>query len=361
MKFSKISKRLAACSLAGVMMVSMLGMTAFAAEPESATGTVGAGGVSFTKTLDMSEAVGASVPDITFSYEIKPGTYKAATDTTPEILAGIEGAEIGTVAYTYEDKAATTIDKSVSVNFNKVTWPAPGIYRYIITEKATSGNDDITNDENPTRYLDVYVVNGDKIGEYRIASQALSTSDAAPTGKQYSNKSAGFTNKYKTYQLSLSKVVDGTMGEKRRTYNFKINFEGPANASFTMKNDKNEDVKVVLDGDGKGSVDIALTNGSTKDIKGIPSTVKYTVVENISKNDGYTVSYTVGGTDATSATYATSTEKTMGKGDNAVVCTNLKNAVTPTGIAMTVAPYILMVAVAGIFAVLFLRKRHEEA
>ena len=30
MKFNKISKKLAACSLAGVMMVSMLGMTAFA-------------------------------------------------------------------------------------------------------------------------------------------------------------------------------------------------------------------------------------------------------------------------------------------------------------------------------------------
>lgn len=51
----------------------------------------------------------------------------------------------------------------------------------------------------------------------------------------------------------------------------------------------------------------------------------------------------------------------MGKMNNAVVCTNLKNAVTPTGIAMTVAPYILMVAVAGIFAILFLRRRHEEA
>ena len=58
-----------------------------------------------------------------------------------------------------------------------------------------------------------------------------------------------------------------------------------------------------------------LTNNSLKTIKGIPSTVKYTVVENIDKKDGYTVSYTVGGTDETSATYATSTEKTMGKGE----------------------------------------------
>ena len=51
MKFNKISKKLAACSLAGVMMVSMLGMTAFAK-----TGNTEA--VTFTKTLDMSAAVG---------------------------------------------------------------------------------------------------------------------------------------------------------------------------------------------------------------------------------------------------------------------------------------------------------------
>lgn len=340
-------------------MVSMLGMTAFAANDDSATGAVGEGGVSFTKTLDMSQAVGASVPDVTFTYDINPGAHKDATATTPEILAGIEGAKIGTAAYTYEDEAATTIDKSVSVDFSKVTWSAPGIYRYIITEKATSGNADITNDGNPTRYLDVYVVNGEKTGEYRIASQALSTSDAAPTGNKYINKSAGFTNKYKTYALSLKKVVDGTMGDKGRTYNFTIKFEGPANASFKMG-----DKTITLNNAGIGSTNIGLTNDSMETINGIPSTVKYTVVENINKNDGYTVSYKVNDNAVDSTTEATSvstSQQTMGTADNAVVCTNSKDAVTPTGIAMTVAPYILMVAVAGIFAILFLRRRHEEA
>lgn len=66
MKFNKISKKLAACSLAGVMMVSMLGMTAFAK-----TGDTEA--VTFTKTLGMSAAEGASVPNVEFAYEITPG------------------------------------------------------------------------------------------------------------------------------------------------------------------------------------------------------------------------------------------------------------------------------------------------
>ena len=351
MKFNKISKKLAACSLAGVMMVSMLGMTAFAK-----TGATEA--VTFEKTLDMSAAEGASVPDVAFPYLITPGDPVPATDNSPEILAGISGAKIDNVEFSHNDRVDLNkqVKKIVTVDFSEVKWTAPGIYRYTITELG-SGNADVTNDSDTTRTLDVYVVN-DGEGGYKIAYQAMIKGTAAPTGKDYAldSKSDGFTNSYTTYALSLKKVVDGTMGDKGRTYDFTINFEGPANASFDMTGQS-----ITLDANGKGSADITLTNNSLKTIKGIPSTVKYTVVENINKNDGYTVSYTVGGSDATSATYATSTEQTMGTADNAVVCTNLKNAVTPTGIAMTVAPYILMVAVAGIFAVLFLRRRHEEA
>lgn len=333
-------------------MVSMLGMTAFAK-----TGTT-TDDVTFTKTLDMSEAQGASVPDVQFAYTITSGNSVRATETTPEILAGIGEPKIANVAFSYADAVDSNnkVVKIATVDFNDVKWTAPGIYRYTITEQ-NSKNADVINDSAATRTLDVYVVNDDE-GGYKIASQAMIKGTAAPTGKDYAteSKSDGFTNSYKTYELSLKKVVDGTMGDMGRTYNFTINFEGPANASFKMGEET-----ITLNNAGIGSTNIGLTNGSMKTINGIPSTVKYTVVENINKNDGYTVSYTVDGTDATGATYATSADKTMGKADNAVVCTNLKNAVTPTGIAMTVAPYILMVAVAGIFAVLFLRRRHEEA
>lgn len=332
-------------------MVSMLGMTAFAK-----TGNTEA--VTFTKTLDMSAAVGASVPDVEFAYEITPGAHVEATENSPEILAGITGAEIANVAFSPADTVDSNnkVVKIATVDFNDVKWTAPGIYRYTITEQ-NSKNTDVINDSAATRTLDVYVVNDGKDG-YKIASQAMIEGTAAPTGEDYAteSKSDGFTNSYKTYALSLKKVVDGTMGDKGRTYNFTINFKGPANASFKMGKET-----ITLNNDGIGSTNIGLTNGSMKTINGIPSTVKYTVVENINKNDGYTVSYAVGGKDATGATYATSAENTMGKANNEVVCTNLKNAVTPTGIAMTVAPYILMVAVAGIFAVLFLRRKHEEA
>ena len=77
-----------------------------------------------------------------------------------------------------------------------------------------------------------------------------------------------------------------------------------------------------------------ITDGKT--------TTGYTVADNCEESDGIV----------------------SGKGGNEdanYIITNTKEAVAPTGIAMTVVPYILMVAVAGIFAVLFLRRRHEEA
>ena len=66
-------------------------------------------------------------------------------------------------------------------------------------------------------------------------------------------------------------------------------------------------------------------------------------------------------TNIKSGTYATSNVKIMGKSNNSVVCTNTKNAVSPTGVALTVAPYLVMVAAAGILAILFFRRRHGEA
>lgn len=59
--------------------------------------------VTFTKTLDMSEAEGASVPDVEFAYEIALGAHLEATEASPEILAGIPGAKIDNVAFSHDN------------------------------------------------------------------------------------------------------------------------------------------------------------------------------------------------------------------------------------------------------------------
>ena len=353
LKNNKYARRLAAALMTGAMMVSMLGMTAMAEEPMS---------VGFDKVLDMTEAEGASVPDVTFTYTIEKGTAVPATDSTLEIKEGVGNPTVDAAEFTYNDTAAPKVKKHVSVNFPEGTFNEPGIYRYVVTEAGTE-NADITNDQNVTRYLDVYVNNENKI----IGSQLLTTTDAPDKDSEYvtQNKSEGYTNSYKTYDLTLDKVVKGNMGNKGKSWSFTIEFTGPENASFTMGGEP-----IKLGANGKGSATFELKDTDpVKEIKGIPSTVTYKIIEDIDKGEGYTTTYKVNNGDPTSMTAnedgtTVSTGDTliaMGMQDNVVVVTNSRTANAPaTGVILNIAPYILMVALAGVLAFFFLRKRHYE-
>ena len=81
----------------------------------------------------------------------------------------------------------------------------------------------------------------------------------------------------------------------------------------------------------------------------------------------YLVSYTVREVSYAGEGYTTKVDNTEGSessgtidADKLVIFENNKNITTPTGIVTEYAPYILLVAAAGTFAVLFLRKRKEE-
>ena len=350
MKRTKLFRMMTSAALTAAMVMTMGGMTAFA---EEAT-------VSFTKTLDMTEAVDASVPNVTFEYEIAAGT--ATTKGGRPVLAGVikdaTHPSVGTAAYTYE---TTELTKDVAVDFSEVVFEEPGIYRYVITEK-TTGNADITNDAEATRYLDVYVTRPEGATACSIANYELTKADG--TGKN-----GGYTNTYKTYALDLTKTVTGDMGESNRPFEFTITFTGPENTSFALENDYDatENKTVDLGTSGSAEVKVNLPHAKSVHITGIPSTVAYTIVET-ANSDGYTVTNTVktaATVDAADKTTVstgeeTTGEMTMGKVCNIVEFTNNRDAVTPTGIVMSFAPYILLVALAGVFAVLFLRKRRHE-
>lgn len=355
-------KRVAAVVLAGTMMMAM-GTTVFAADHD---GTMGINGdvITFQKTLDMTDAEGATVPDETFEFTITAGTAVAPTSaTTPEIYAGVGTPTIGTAVFAHTDTIDNTklVTKDVIVDFNNVKFPRPGIYRYVVKEDAPVDDDITIKDGDDTRYLDIYVENDTTTGDYKIAhaimvnsAQTLSIDKDSINYAQ--NTKDEFMNEYNTYDLSLDKVVAGNMGDKGAEYKFTIAFEGPANASFTYG-----DKKVTLDQDGNGRVDITLKDADAAAvIKGIPSTVKYTITENINENTGYKVDYKRGGENITSDTYAVSEEQTMGKADHIVTCTNTKDGITPTGIIMNVAPYVAMVAVAVVLAVVFLGRKRRE-
>lgn len=88
------------------------------------------------------------------------------------------------------------------------------------------------------------------------------------------------------------------------------------------------------------------------EITGIPSTVTYTVTENLNSSEGYDTDFAVlkgTGTSqavakdeaASDAAKVTAQQQTVTKADNAVTVTNRRVAASPTGVMLSITPYAL--------------------
>lgn len=357
MNLNKALGRVATTFVAGAMLTA-LAMPAYATNYDSGTGIV------FNKTIDMTNATGATVPNATYSYEIEAGTYIAAQDGKPEIKAGLEGTAITqkvafTSSTTISDNKATA---PITVDLSNVQFKDPGIYRYKITESdptvvglATSAADDVI-------YLDVYVVNsGDGVA---VQSYQLTNKTDAPTVKDdEANYGAGKfetdVDEYTTYSLTVTKAVSGDMADKDRDYPFTIDLSCLSNGT---------NVSVNGDQNAKGAEDGALSISRSLNpksettnhvvITGVPGDAAYNIAENLSADEGFTVK--VGDTALTNVDGKYTTNGTMSSANASVTVTNVKNSVTPTGIIMNVAPYVLLVVVAAAGCFVFLRKRRED-
>ena len=79
----------------------------------------------------------------------------------------------------------------------------------------------------------------------------------------------------------------------------------------------------------------------------------YTVTEETLTNEGYTTYI-----DEIKSTTNVATGTI--EADTTVAYRNDKVVTTPTGIVMTFGPYVLLIALAGVFATLFFRRKREE-
>lgn len=164
-----------------------------------------------------------------------------------------------------------------------------------------------------------------------------------------------FTNEYgtgsvdgKVNDLTVEKVVAGNQGDKNKEFSFTINVTGVDGENYYVTFSKDGvDPITLVSGE---SQTITLADSESATIYGLSEGDTYTVTETDYASDGYTT--TIDGAAANTATGKITADKT-------ITVTNTKNVTTPTGIAMTVAPYILMVALAGVFAFLFLRRRNR--
>lgn len=399
MKKTTLKTRLWALAATLLLLVSLLALPVSAANTAPTTNLQ----TTFDKYLVMN--ANANVPNVEFEFTIDAGTAVAATDSSPAIYAGIvekKGEDVtapivekatfpsgsnATDGLPTDGEIATENKKydtdTVTVDFTGISFTAPGIYRYTITE-VTPTQSGIAIEGSKTRTLDVYVEyknNGNEQEpaysdtELVVSHYVLHEGTGNPNS---ATKSPGFTNTYTTYDLTLAKTVTGNQGDRDKYFEFTVNISAAVNGTVYTVDLSGAEGSPIVDGQTKsnpetltvgdqGSVEATyyLKHGQSIVIQGLTENTKYTISETSYSTDGYTTSYTVkvGEGQASEPSKALTTgEKTMGKGDNVVTFTNDKRGAVPTGILLETAPYLILgaVVVAGLVVLFATRRRRSR-
>ena len=431
--------------LCGVLLVfavvMSLGVTAFAENKyENSAGLTPVDGTSLTFKKFLIIGAGDNVPNVTFSYTIAAGTA-ISTDTSSntefQVDAGVDADKVTITDTTFAPRATTytsvqtgdidvtrqasdratglTADTGVefetskgeqyavqnaTVDFSGVTFVEPGVYRYIITETASTTNAaaGIMHDNDVDRVLDVYVTDNNGTleisgyvlhkNESNIAiSSTMGSNDVMSEGEPLDDKTDGFTNEYKSKDLVFKKEVVGNQASRDKYFEFTLKLEnvgnentftvsiaddndpnttdgnadatsGSNNATITANRGKENVLTLTSDASGEITRKFYLQHGQSIAVRGLPLNAEYTVTENAED-------YKSTGASVTGYTDATSGDIGIVAGNNKVVKTSFKNerqGIIPTGLFTIVGPAIavILIALIGIGIVLMGKRRKEE-
>ena len=346
-KFSLCKRLLAAAMvLAMTLTVFLSGATALAASDMNSNV------IEFDKYLLLKDD--ANVPKVTFRFTISHGEAQNATATSPRIEAGIGSPVISSAVFTPSDTPITTavqgitlgqnekyVKKTVSIDFSNVAFTAPGIYRYIVTEGASSVNG-ITNDANASRILDVYVIydtSASSTTSLKIAGSVMYKETESSTLE----KSRMFVNTYSTNNVTLKKEVTGNQGDRNKDFTFTVTIQGnPGNVYSVLQGSNTVDLTVNQNGTASGT--FSLKHDGSIVIQGLATGDTFAIEENDYSNESYNTSYKLNG--ATTATTGRSlSATTMGDSAQSVVFINNREGAVPTGILMEFEPYLILGAV----------------
>lgn len=399
-----MKKKTIAKTGATMLTMAMLlnGTTVFAAGTNYGT-IEGTKTTTFDKYLVMDSQ--ANVPNAKFSYTVTAGAVKAynvegnkfqvlsGVDADKITMAGVGTTTANTIAYTPGDTTANDENtkvknydktkekyalKTATLDFSKVQFTEPGVYRYIITESGT--NQAITNDANLTRVLDVYVNDASTEKKLTIAGYVLHASedeitsgeDLGTTETNPEGKSQGFTNEYDTSDLTFKKEVAGNQASHDKYFKFTVkitdavkgtvytvdvagadNQSGTNDATITENAGKENVKTMTVEEDGTISHDFYLQHGQEIKIQGIAKGSTYTVTEN--KEDYKSEAAAV-------ENYKDPTTGTVASADLKTSYLNTRNGAIPTGVIMTVAPFaaVTLLGAAGMVTIK-MRKKEDDA
>ena len=402
-----------AAAFAAVCMTLSMGLSAVSADTAAigSDGKAAAGtSVSFQKVLRITnpeDGVKINVPATVFKYE----TSLVGRVEIPEGGSSETGTVIGTDQEPAENYIASTavnptavnvsfpgsvsqvaisgkkaeVSENAEIDFSVIEWRAPGVYRYLVKEERTNQSvaynaayTDLS-DEESKRYIDVYVnavSTSDGSIEYQIAGYVFLKAEKGTGGTVTYKKTTGYTDDggnggsisgtsvtiYETYNLTVKKVINGTMAKASDVFNFTVSADFTQEIPADMMTTTNSDSSAVPSYNGvKQEYTAGLKGGDSLAIKGIAKNAAVTVKESDQDAKNYKTEITSTGSLDSKDETARRADLHMDT-DRDVTYTNTSSTenVTPTGIVRMVAPYLMIVVMALLLAVVFFRSKKTE-
>lgn len=290
-------------------------------------------------TKRVNKATNTYAPTATFSFTVANAGASAGV-TNPYDSEKNPFVTVSSVSFTpaESDIGKEYVENDATITVND-TGLEPGIYYFTISE--VSGSVEGVSYTGGSKKLAVYVYGDGTETKYMFVDE---------NGE---NKVDGtFVNSYvNTADLTIGKTVTGEFGNKNKEFEFtlKINGDKQANKTYDkVDSNGNKTGTVTTDENGK----FKLKHGEKIVVPNLQAKDTYEVTED--NYPGYTTNVTTGSnsSDMKDTTQLTSADKS-------VEFTNNADANPATGVIMTIAPYALMVVLAGAFAVVFLTRRNR--
>lgn len=339
-------KKIAAFVLAGTMAIGM-SATALAAGVSTSTEEEGVPSITITKKVETDGNTYA--PNYTFNFSVESGP--AGDYDGNKVTPGKDGDVTPTGAtFTSGKDVKSEYTGTGSLSFDVRKYEKPGVYSYTVKESDVNYEGIDKDDSSYTVY--VYVANKAN-GEGYYISNVVSIST-----KDNTKKDITFTNDYgdkngKVHSVTIKKVVEGNQADLTKKFDFTLDMKGGEDGE-TYKVVTSSGTQSITTGESISG--IKMGNNDTITVYGLTKSDVYKLVENSYASEGYkTYVDDKSGSEKSEATGSVTNK------DVTRTFYNIKNADTPTGIIMSYAPYIAMLAAACILAVVFFNRRREDA
>lgn len=178
------------------------------------------------------------------------------------------------------------------------------------------------------------------------------------------NKIDTITNTYSAGKLTVKKLVTGAFGEGNKDFNVTVTFKKPEDAAVKSTisytdGTANNSIKPEDWDDGTATATITLKKDESVTFTNIPYGVTYTVTEDDYSGDdyGYTTTVAVDNGAASNGRKATGT---IDSAEKTITFTNNKGGSPDTGIKMDSLPYIVLLGVVVLAAVVMFLKRRTH-